>query len=82
MRGKQIVISGGQGIGLAVAAAASFAETTRQVDLREEAVRDKGPTGRNGVIRCRECLKTSPLRRVQHFYLCEKHYKVWKKPCD
>lgn len=37
---------------------------------------------RLNVVRCRECLKTTPLRRVQHFYLCEKHYKAWEKAVD
>ena len=35
----------------------------------------------HNVIRCRECLKTSQLRRIQHFYLCDKHYKEWKTTC-
>ncbi|MBP1042379.1 hypothetical protein I6N95_15265 [Vagococcus sp. BWB3-3] len=43
MRGKQIVVSGGQDVGRATAAAASFMENARQTDLLKEAVRDKGP---------------------------------------
>lgn len=69
----------GSGVSRALSAVSSVVGATKTMEMFGEAIKSSGPVVSGTIIRCRECLKTSPLRRVQHFYLCEKHYKEWRK---